>query len=344
MRKMLLFFIFVISFQSINAQFLRPQEKDGKWGFTDHRGKFLIKPQFDETGRYFGQKTDLCAVKKDGKWGFLKKDGTLQIPYQFDDTGQNFNLESGLCPVKKDGKWGYLKLDNTISIPYQYEYATGFNKGKAVVKKEKIYAAINVDGSVHFELECDSLKTLGFDGDEYLIVKDGQYGTLDSVGHIFIEPLYDDLKRGWKKSYLVKKDGKWGIMENGQANFDSPEKIVFNYNSVDKKSWFPGCDYEKLDKQHAKKCADEKMLQFIYGNIKYPAEARKNSIQGMVVVSFVVDAEGNILHPEIVRDIGGGAGEESIRVVKSMPKWVPAVLEGKPVSTSFNIPIKFKLE
>jgi protein TonB len=45
----------------------------------------------------------------------------------------------------------------------------------------------------------------------------------------------------------------------------------------------------------------------------------------------------------LLRDIGGGCGEEAVRVVKMMPKWIPGKQKGKPVRTQFNLPVKFKL-
>jgi protein TonB len=106
---------------------------------------------------------------------------------------------------------------------------------------------------------------------------------------------------------------------------------------------FPGCE-NISDKAEKKKCADEKMLQFIYGNIKYPAIARENGVEGMVVVKFVVEKDGSITAPEVVRDIGAGCGAEALRVVQMMPKWEPGKQRGRAVRVQFNLPVKFKLE
>ncbi len=106
---------------------------------------------------------------------------------------------------------------------------------------------------------------------------------------------------------------------------------------------FPGCEGIS-DKAEKKRCADEKMLQFIYGNIKYPAIARENGVEGMVVIKFVVEKDGSISAPEIVRDIGAGCGAEALRVVKLMPKWEPGKQRGRAVRVQFNLPVKFKLE
>jgi len=101
---------------------------------------------------------------------------------------------------------------------------------------------------------------------------------------------------------------------------------------------------EGLSAAEAKDCGNKKMLEFVYSNITYPAEARNNGIEGVCVVRFVVDKTGNVVNPEIVRDIGGGTGEEVLRVVNSFPKWEPGMHNGAPVSVFYNLPVKFKLE
>jgi protein TonB len=122
---------------------------------------------------------------------------------------------------------------------------------------------------------------------------------------------------------------------------DEKEEEIFKV--VEDNPAFPGCE-NVTDKVEKKKCADEKMLQFIYGNIKYPAIARENGVEGMVVVKFVVEKDGSITAAEVVRDIGAGCGQEALRVVGMMPKWEPGKQRGRPVRVQFNLPVKFKLE
>ncbi len=115
------------------------------------------------------------------------------------------------------------------------------------------------------------------------------------------------------------------------------------FKVVEDQPTFPGCE-NISDKAEKKRCADEKMLQFIYGNIKYPAIARENGVEGMVVVKFVVEKDGSITAAEVVRDIGAGCGAEALRVVNMMPKWEPGKQRGRAVRVQFNLPVKFKLE
>jgi len=89
---------------------------------------------------------------------------------------------------------------------------------------------------------------------------------------------------------------------------------------------------------------DKELLEYLSKNIKYPAIARENGIQGTVVVQFVVDKDGSIQSPQVVRSIGGGCDEEALRVVKGMPKWQPGKQQGREVKVKFTLPIRFRLE
>jgi len=89
---------------------------------------------------------------------------------------------------------------------------------------------------------------------------------------------------------------------------------------------------------------EEARIGYLQQNIKYPEEAKELGIQGKVFVTFVVEVDGSITDVRVLRGIGGGCDEEAIRVVKSMPKWVPGKQRGVPVRVQFNLPIKFTLQ
>ena len=88
----------------------------------------------------------------------------------------------------------------------------------------------------------------------------------------------------------------------------------------------------------------EALYRYLAQNIKYPQLARENGITGKVYVTFVVEKDGSIANPRILRDIGGGCGAEAIRVVKAMPKWSPGKQRGKAVRVQFNLPVNFNLK
>ena len=86
------------------------------------------------------------------------------------------------------------------------------------------------------------------------------------------------------------------------------------------------------------------LYKYLAQNIKYPQLARDNNITGRVYVTFVVERDGSITGCRVLRDIGGGCGQEAIRVVKSMPKWTPGKQRGKAVRVQFNLPVNFNLQ
>ena len=88
----------------------------------------------------------------------------------------------------------------------------------------------------------------------------------------------------------------------------------------------------------------EALYQYLASNIKYPAEAKAEHVQGLVMVSFVIEKDGSVSGIKVLRDIGGGCGEEAVRVVRQMPRWKPGRTQGKRVRTQFNLPINFTLD
>ncbi|WP_296705707.1 energy transducer TonB [Algoriphagus sp.] len=87
----------------------------------------------------------------------------------------------------------------------------------------------------------------------------------------------------------------------------------------------------------------EAMFKYIGDNLKYPASAKEKGIEGTVVVKFIVNKDGSISDTEILRGIGGGCDEESLRIVNSFPSWKPGENEGEKVRAQMRLPIRYKL-
>ncbi len=86
------------------------------------------------------------------------------------------------------------------------------------------------------------------------------------------------------------------------------------------------------------------LMDYVAKNVVYPKEAQEKGISGRVFVGFIVEKDGSVSEVKVLRGIGGGCDEESIRVVKAMPKWKPGKQDGKPVRVSYQMPINFKLQ
>jgi len=86
-----------------------------------------------------------------------------------------------------------------------------------------------------------------------------------------------------------------------------------------------------------------KFYDFLGRNIHYPADAREKKIQGKVILTFIVEADGSLTHIKILRDIGYGCGKEAARVLAMSPKWNPGVQNGHKVRVQYNVPVSFTL-
>lgn len=133
---------------------------------------------------------------------------------------------------------------------------------------------------------------------------------------------------------IEKKDKKQCIehdVNDEQQNYNiNQESQARVYDVVDEMPCYPG--------------GPNALMRYIASNVKYPAEAQKNGIQGRVVVSFVVDVDGGISNVEVVRPVDPSLNKEALRVVKSMPRWIPGRQNGECVRVRYNVPIAFRLE
>ncbi|HPD64760.1 MAG TPA: energy transducer TonB [Bacteroidia bacterium] len=86
------------------------------------------------------------------------------------------------------------------------------------------------------------------------------------------------------------------------------------------------------------------LQKYLKDNIRYPEIERDNGIQGLVVVSFVVEKDGSVNKVEILKGVTPNINDEAIRVIKAMPKWSPGKQRGKPVRVTINVPIRFTLQ
>lgn len=124
---------------------------------------------------------------------------------------------------------------------------------------------------------------------------------------------------------------------------EKPEDNIEIFDFVQQMPRFAGCEEIDGTNSDKKLCAERKMLKFIYSKINYPTIARENGIEGVVSISFIVEKDGTITSPEILRDIGGGCGKEALRVISQMPNWTPGYQRTQAVRVQFRMPIVFEL-
>jgi len=106
------------------------------------------------------------------------------------------------------------------------------------------------------------------------------------------------------------------------------EKTTYNsFESLQRYPQFPG--------------GLNKLQEFLAKKISYPELARIKHISGTILLSFIIDTQGNLTDIKILHGIGGGCEQEAIRALSASPKWTPGLNNDKPVSVLYQIPVKF---
>ena len=114
----------------------------------------------------------------------------------------------------------------------------------------------------------------------------------------------------------------------GPAVEEGDENDIFEV--VEQNPSFPGGEAE--------------LMKWLHKNLKYPPVAQENGIQGKVYIQFVVNKDGSIVDPKIIRSADTSLDKEAMRVVQAMPKWTPGRQRGKAVRVRFTLPVTFRLQ
>lgn len=130
-------------------------------------------------------------------------------------------------------------------------------------------------------------------------------------------------KRSSDSEAVAKKLYGEGVKLNPKSEIDANGI----YNVVDKMPEFDG-----------------DLMKFLGSNIKYPEQAKKDKIEGRVVVKFVIDENGNVANALILKSPDQSLSDAALAVVNSMPKWKPGENKGKKVKVYFTLPIQYKME
>ncbi|QTN33443.1 WG repeat-containing protein [Akkermansiaceae bacterium] len=208
-------------------------EEGGKWGFIDQHGKFVIKPQYDDS--YYPFSEGLAAVRIGAKWGYIDPSNRMVIPAKF--TGaQNFEngiaavregssevgkgrwvyidktgkyvfeseeelsysgFDDGLMYEKKGEKWGYLDTKGAWAIPPKFDDTNNFSDGLAgVIAEDGTAGFINTKGEWVIRLENAHPHHMGFSEGLAAVFdeKQGAYGYIDKTGNFVIPPRFCEVR------------------------------------------------------------------------------------------------------------------------------------------------------
>lgn len=136
------------------------------------------------------------------------------------------------------------------------------------------------------------------------------------------------------------------------AQTAAPDTTIHNIADTPPFPLFKSCAPERNPAWNAdsvRRCAETNLFSLLAQNIRYPEEARSNSVQGTVVVSCIIEpGTGRMSDLKLLKDIGSGCGQEAIRVLLALEnvgmRWQAGLLAGKPVRVRHALPIRFKLQ
>lgn len=243
------------------AEGMLPIAEDGKWGFVDKEGNWVIEPAFDYALSF---SEELASVKdvKTRKWGFVDKEGKWIINAEFEAVG---SFEEGIAPAKLDGKWGFIDEEGNWVIKNSYLNVSYFSDKIAIVQDvNENWGTIDEDGEWIIKPRFQDIKSFsegiaaakkngkwGFidedgkwiiDNDYYDVgsfadglayvqeEKDGKYGYINDDGQWEIEPVYDEAYDFSQGLACVKDGKKYGyIGKNGKTKIDFQYKYAMPF-------------------------------------------------------------------------------------------------------------------
>lgn len=222
-------------------------------------------------------------------------------------------------PAKKNN----INVNSIVSIPFCFTISKG---GKPDILFEKI-----TDNKIPYT-------------NQPLVVLDGKV-----LPTSFDIALLDPSKRNNSVFYKYSKElsknyGK--NAENGllEASSIQEDLLINTVEYIDSVKTTNGEHiYEVIEQMPQFPGGESALLNFLMKNIQYPAEALQKGISGQVITRFVVDQYGRVGNVEVFKSPSPLLDAEAIRIIKSLPRWIPGMQNGQCVSVYFTLPINFKL-
>ena len=236
---------------------------------------------------------------------------------QSDDKIYNF-VSIKNPPTYPDGMAAFYKFLST-NLKYPSEAIAKNVRGKVlvsfIVEKDGSLADIKIERGLGSGTDEETIRVLK-------LSKNWNPGILDgkAVRVKYNIPVSFALAGQTGASVSKTTNSKYTVVE---------DNTVYNFVSMENPPNYPG--------------GIAAFYKFLGENIKYPAAAKDNKIQGKVLVSFVVRQDGSLTDIKVERKLGYGTDEEAVRVLKLSKKWNPGLENGKPVSVKYNIPVAFNL-
>ena len=161
--------------------------------------------------------------------------------------------------------------------------------------------------------------------------------------------VYDEPQKQ-KESHVVY--GTWTPQSGTNSETRDTVKIRLSYDSIPDKTYnavgtfepVQGDVFDVVEEMPQYPGGPQALFKFLSENVRYPAEAEKAGIQGRVIATFVVEKDGSISQPTVVKSVDPQLDAEAIRVISAMPNWIPGKQNGKVVRVKYTVPLSFHLD
>lgn len=101
--------------------------------------------------------------------------------------------------------------------------------------------------------------------------------------------------------------------------------------------------YDKVELMPLFPGGDQALFSYLAANLRYPAVAEENGVQGRVILSFIVETDGSLSGITVIKSVDPSLDKEAVRLVRNMPQWMPGKQNGKTVRVKYTIPVTFRL-
>lgn len=328
---------------SPSGLFLDSKYVDGKnlWGFVDPQGRTVVRHKFEEAKDF---SEGLARVKLNGLYFFINNLEGVRTEH-YSDAAEY--VSDGFIRYKPKAssingyspKWGFLsRSSNYSSIPPKYSEAGDFSEGLAYVGEYSSlwFGFIDKNDNKVFETKYTvSPGALFKDGLIPVSDSSRKYAYMNRSGKL-ITPFKFDYAENFSEGLAVVSIGdKWGYIDKqGNTTFNPPASSSTSQKTNDGTTTVTETMPSFVGGPTA-------MFRWINEHLQYPEEAMNKGIKGKVIATFVVEKDGSITDIEIVKSVHPLLDNETIRVLGTMPKWIPGTQDGSPVRVKYTVPLTY---
>ena len=154
-------------------------------------------------------------------------------------------------------------------------------------------------------------------------------------------------------TYIYRKDGKLideETDENSEFKYIVPSSIeedILNFLHYQINNITPDNDDDNskvIEQMPSFPGGQEALMTYINKELKYPVEVQENGIHGTVTITFIVEKDGSITNARVTKSVDPALDNEALRVINSMPKWIPGKKDGQNIKVKYRVPVLFELK